>query len=133
MSQEIFRLGSSLPDEVEKVKSSGGFCEILTIYQLAEHLRNEFKSINLQEQKFKSSFLKYILEKVKTIIKNTKSFEKEQLKQLTIQIIKHLIPNISDSDLKTIEDTIDTLINNKLVKAVDKSFRGKIKKFLKKI
>lgn len=130
--QEIYRLGNTLPDEVEKVKPSGQFNETLTISQLVEHLKNEFKGVNLEQNKFKSSFLLYILDKVKTIIIKNKHLEKDQLVQISIQVLKQLIQNITDNDLKTIEDTLNILINNKIVKAVDNSIRGRIKKILKK-
>jgi hypothetical protein len=130
--QETFRLGNTIPDEIEKVKPSGQFNETLTVCQLVEHLKNELKTVDLTQNKFKSSFLLYILDKVKTVIIKNKHLEKDQLIQISVQVLKLLIVNITDADLKTIEDTLNILISNKIVKAVDKSIKGKLKKLLKK-
>lgn len=129
---QSFTLGLNLPNEITCVKPSGQFNELLTVNQLNEHLKNELKGIQIHEQKFKPSFILYILEKVKTIILNNKSFNKDELKDLTNQTLKLLIPGITDQDLKIIDDIMDTLITNKLVQAIDNSITGKIKSFLKK-
>lgn len=129
--QEPFRLGNTLPDEIESVKASGQFNETLTICQLVEHLKTQFKGLDINQNKLKSSFLLFILDKVKTVIIKNKFLEKEQIKDITIQVLK-LLTNLNETELKIVDDTLDILIDNKLVKAVDKSIRGKIKKLLKK-
>jgi hypothetical protein len=127
-NHQTFMLGNSIPEEIESVKATGQFCEIVVIVQLCEHIKNELKGIDLNQQKFKPSFIKFLLDKVKTVIKKTKSLDKEQLKDLATQCIKILFPTVTDLELKVIDDILDTLIDNKLIKAVDKSLKGKFKK-----
>ena len=125
-------LGLTLPNEIQEVQPTGAFNETLTVSHLVEHLKNDLKSIDLSQQKFKPSFIKFLLDKVKTIIKSSNTLKKEQLKDLSIQVLKLLITNLTDSDIKIIDDILDTLISNKLVKAVDNTMRGKIKSTFKK-
>ena len=125
-------LGNTLPPAVTHVRSTGQFHEALVIAQLVTLLRSEMQGVDLNQSKLKVSFIQYVLSKIKTIVVSSKStLEKDQLKDLLIQVLTQLV-TLAPAEVKVVEDVFEMLSKNHLIKAVDKSIRGRIKSLFKK-
>jgi hypothetical protein len=126
-------LGSSLPDAVTSVTAAGAFHETLVIAQLVLHLKQELQGVDIGASKLKPSFIQYILSKIKTVVISSSSLEKDQLKDLLIQVLGQLVVRLAPAETKVVEDVFfDLLVKNKLVKAVDHSLKGRFTSLFKK-
>jgi DNA integrity scanning protein DisA with diadenylate cyclase activity len=125
-------LGAALPGAVTHVRSSGAFHEALVVAQIVVHLKNEMQGVDLNATKLKPSFIQFVLSKIKTVVVSSKStLEKDQLKDLLIQVLGQLV-TLAPAEVKVVEDVFEMLSKNHLIKAVDRSIRGRIKGLFKK-
>ncbi len=111
---------SILPPELTKVKSDGLLLKLQLTNQLIDHLKIEFKGIDLKIYIYESSTLKNILSKIKTCLENAKSEDLLQDEDFILPIIKALVPSLTEENLQHLSWNIANLVGNKLVKIVKK-------------
>lgn len=119
---------------LDEVYPTGGLALSVASAQIVEHLKEALKSVdNLENQKFSASFIKFVLDKIKTYIKASKNnITMDSFESLSILVFKGLF-KLSDVESKQISDTIGLLLKSGLVHSVDKSLRGYVKWVLKKL
>ena len=88
---------------------------------LVLELKEEYKNLNIDDLKQSHDLILQVMEKIdkriedKTLSKKT--VNKVDKNDLVVQIFKGLFPDLSGNDIVFIEETIEFIINNKLIKS----------------
>lgn len=83
-------------------------------------LKDEYKNLDISELRKSHDLVHQVMEKIEEAVVS-KQISKETLKKidkndLVIQIFQGLFPDLSDDDCNSIKNTIEFVINNKLLK-----------------
>ena len=88
---------------------------VVWVASIVDHLRDQFKSVQLYEHRFKPSFILHVCRVVEADYRD--KTEKLDKKQAVKDILRQLIPSLSEPDLVQIDGIIEDLHSSGLITA----------------
>lgn len=108
-------------DTLELVKPKFNLVGAQTTAQLVDYIVKKLQGIdNLATMKTDPEIIKYICNLVENVFYDNKALKLDK-KQIVFQILRKVIPILTDDDVLSIGKTIEFLHSNKLIKKISKS------------
>jgi hypothetical protein len=87
---------------------------------ITEYIIEQLKGIDIKNLKLDPDFIKYLCELIENQVSKKPIDEKEKPNKMNVllDIVKKLFPNISNDDLKNVENIAEFMLKNNLVKKI---------------